>query len=149
MWFFFLVFFPYEWYLVITKSLLHLFIYLCLHPCVFVCDSKCMGMCVPQCAWRSEDNLQKSVLFLLHELWGSKSSRQSWQHLLSHLASFHIIHNQSSGEFFFVLFCFIFVLLFETGFLCSFGACPRTCSVDQAGLKLTEIHLSLPSQCWD
>jgi hypothetical protein len=28
--------------------------------------------------------------------------------------------------------------------LCSSG-CSRTCSVDQAGLKLTEIHLPLPT----
>ena len=30
---------------------------------------------------------------------------------------------------------------FETGFLCSFGACPGIHSVEQAGLELTEIHL--------
>jgi hypothetical protein len=27
--------------------------------------------------------------------------------------------------------------------------CPGTHSVDQAGLELTEIHLPLPSKCWD
>ena len=27
-----------------------------------------------------------------------------------------------------------------TGFLCSFGACPGTCSVGQAGLELIEIR---------
>ena len=32
----------------------------------------------------------------------------------------------------------------KTGFLCSFGACPGTRSVDQAGLELTEISLPLP-----
>jgi hypothetical protein len=32
--------------------------------------------------------------------------------------------------------------------LYNFG-CPRTSSVDQAGLKLTEICLPLPSKCWD
>ena len=36
---------------------------------------------------------------------------------------------------------------FETGFLCSFGVCPGTPSVDQAGLTVTEISvcLCLPS----
>ena len=38
----------------------------------------------------------------------------------------------------------LFVLFFETGFLCSFGACLGTRSVDQAGLELTEIHVPLP-----
>ena len=33
-------------------------------------------------------------------------------------------------------------------FLYSLG-CPGTCSVDQAGLKLAEIHLSLPPKCSD
>ena len=31
---------------------------------------------------------------------------------------------------------------FETGFLCGFGACSGTSSVDQAGLELTDIHHS-------
>ena len=35
---------------------------------------------------------------------------------------------------------------FETGFLCSFGACPGTRSVGQVGLKLTEMHLLLPPE---
>ena len=30
----------------------------------------------------------------------------------------------------------------KAGFPCSFEACPETCSVDQAGLELREIHLS-------
>lgn len=38
----------------------------------------------------------------------------------------------------------IIILFFKTVFLCSSG-CPVLCSVDQALLKLTEIHLSLPS----
>ncbi|KAH0508247.1 Cytochrome P450 3A25 [Microtus ochrogaster] len=37
----------------------------------------------------------------------------------------------------------------QTGFLCGFGACPGTSSVDQAGLELTEIRLPLPPECWD
>ena len=44
------------------------------------------------------------------------------------------------------LFSFWF---FETGFLCSFGDCPGTSSVDQAGLKLAEIRLPLPPEGWD
>ncbi|KAH0503848.1 Olfactory receptor 2T29 [Microtus ochrogaster] len=35
------------------------------------------------------------------------------------------------------------------GFLCGFGACPGTSSVDQGGLELTEIRLPLPPECWD
>ena len=31
----------------------------------------------------------------------------------------------------------------EIEFLCSFGACPGTSSIDQAGLKLKDIHLPL------
>ena len=45
--------------------------------------------------------------------------------------------------------CLLLLLLlwfFETGFLCSFGACPGTSSVDQAGLELC---LPLPPECWD
>ena len=53
------------------------------------------------------------------------------------------IWSKAKGPSFFVC------LFFETGFLCSFGACPGTPSVDQAGLELTEIRLSLPSECWD
>ena len=41
-----------------------------------------------------------------------------------------------------VLFCFLF---FETGFF----VCPGTSTVAQAGIKLTEIHLSLLPGCWD
>ena len=32
--------------------------------------------------------------------------------------------------------------------VCSLG-CPETCSVAQADLKLTEIHLPLSPECWD
>ena len=39
---------------------------------------------------------------------------------------------------------FFFFLIFQDRVsLCSFGACPGTCSVDQADLELTEINLSL------
>ena len=50
--------------------------------------------------------------------------------------------------FFFNLW-FFFFFFFETGFLCGFGTCPGTSSVDQAGLELTEIRLPLPPECWD
>ena len=44
---------------------------------------------------------------------------------------------------------FCFVLFFShTRFLCN-PSCPGTHSVDQAILKLTEIHLPLPPECWD
>ena len=38
-----------------------------------------------------------------------------------------------------LLFCFV---LFDTGFLCSFGACPGTRSVDQGGLELKDLPAS-------
>ena len=42
-------------------------------------------------------------------------------------------------------FLFVLVWFFETAFsLYNSPACPGTCFVDQAGLKLTEIHLPLP-----
>ena len=44
---------------------------------------------------------------------------------------------------------FLFVFVFpDRVSLCSPG-CPGTCSLDQAGLKLTEILLSLSLECWD
>jgi hypothetical protein len=50
------------------------------------------------------------------------------------------------GEF----VCFFVCLLVEKGFLCvNSHGCPGTCSVDQAGLEITEIHLPLPCECWD
>ena len=57
---------------------------------------------------------------------------------------------ESRGFFLFVcLLAFLFLFFFEIGFLCGFGACPGTHSVDQAGLKLTEICVPLPTECWD
>ena len=43
-----------------------------------------------------------------------------------------------------------FVFVFKTGSLlqCS-SVCPGAFYVDQASLELTEIHLYLPSECWD
>ena len=46
----------------------------------------------------------------------------------------------------FVHFVIIVCFFQDRVSLCSFGACPRTCSVDQAGLKLTEINLPLPPE---
>ena len=46
-------------------------------------------------------------------------------------------------------FFFLVCLLFKTGFLSSFGACSGTHYVAQAGLKLIEICLPLPPECWD
>lgn len=43
--------------------------------------------------------------------------------------------------FFFLLFAFFFFSSSETGFLFRSPGCPRTYSVDQAGLELTEISL--------
>ena len=48
-----------------------------------------------------------------------------------------------------LFFGFIYFLVFlDWVCLCSSG-CPGTHSVDQADLKLTEIHPPLPSDCWD
>ena len=41
-------------------------------------------------------------------------------------------HTEVKGQLSF----FVFVVFFKTGFLCSFGACPGTHSVDQADLEL-------------
>ena len=42
-----------------------------------------------------------------------------------------------------ILFVYLFVFCFETGFLCYSSGCPGACFVDQAGLKFTETHLLL------
>ena len=42
------------------------------------------------------------------------------------------------------------VFVFQGRFsLSNSPGCPRTRSVDQAGLEFTEIHLPLPPECWD
>jgi hypothetical protein len=46
----------------------------------------------------------------------------------------------------------VFVFSFQTEFLCVISPIPgypRTCFVDQAGFKLTEIRLLLPRKHWD
>ena len=50
---------------------------------------------------------------------------------------------------FWVLFLCLFLVFQDRFSLFSFGACPGTHSVDQAGLKLTEICLPLPPECWN
>jgi hypothetical protein len=46
--------------------------------------------------------------------------------------------------------CFVclFVCFSDRISLCG-PSCPGTCSVDQAGLELVEIHLPLPLEYWD
>lgn len=56
--------------------------------------------------------------------------------------------------FFYVLFCImVFLFLFfpwRQNFFGYPGLCPRTSSVEEVDLKLTEIHhLPLPPDCWD
>ena len=41
---------------------------------------------------------------------------------------------------------YLFVCFSRQIFVCSFGACTETLSVDHAGLELTEIHLLLPPE---
>ena len=42
-----------------------------------------------------------------------------------------------------------YLFVSETLFLCvALAVLPRTNSVDQGGLELTEIHLPLPPKCW-
>jgi hypothetical protein len=45
-------------------------------------------------------------------------------------------------------FGFLFLFVWDRVSLYSSG-CPGTYYVDHAGLKLTEIHLPLPPECWD
>ena len=50
----------------------------------------------------------------------------------------------------YLLFFFLSFFFFETGFLRSFLVpVLELALVDQAGLELTEICLSLPPECWD
>ena len=58
-------------------------------------------------------------------------------------------HMLGDFELGFLFVCFGFLGFFETESLCSFGACPGTHSLDQDGLKLTEIYLLLLPKCWD
>ena len=45
-----------------------------------------------------------------------------------------------------VLFCFLF---FKIGFSVALNPILELALVDWAGLELTEIHLSLPLECWN
>ena len=60
-----------------------------------------------------------------------------------------IINKENVGWAWWMVHTFLFVCFVfrDRVSLCSPG-CPRTYSVDQAGPKLTEIHLSLPPECW-
>ena len=44
---------------------------------------------------------------------------------------------------------FLSVVVVETRFYCSFGACPGAQCVYHGVLELTEICLFLPPKCWD
>ena len=48
-----------------------------------------------------------------------------------------------------ILLCFVCFCFFEIRFLCVVLAVLDLALVDQAGLKFTEIYLSLPPECWD
>ena len=54
--------------------------------------------------------------------------------------------------YFFLNILFVIVLVFtflRQGFSVALEPVLELDLVDQAGLELTEIHLSLPSRCWD
>ena len=66
------------------------------------------------------------------------------------------IHVVSSGSKHFLkastvyMVSYLFILVFRDKVcLCNSPSSPGTHSVGQAGLILTEIHLPLPSKCWD
>lgn len=44
---------------------------------------------------------------------------------------------------------YILIWFFEKGFLCIFGACLELAFVDQTGLKLIKICVTLPPEWWD
>ena len=54
---------------------------------------------------------------------------------------------EEQQDFFFVVVVIVVLGFFETGFLSNYGASPGTHSVDQADLRLTEIHLPLLPKC--
>ena len=71
--------------------------------------------------------------------------RQQGQLLISHL----LLHSREAWTLAFsslTAFCFVF---WDRVSLCNSIGCSGTCSVDQAVLELTEIHLLLPPECWD
>lgn len=45
---------------------------------------------------------------------------------------------------YYLFVCVLFILVFFLEILCSFGLCPGTHSMDQSGLRVTDIRLSLP-----
>ena len=56
------------------------------------------------------------------------------------------IHLEYVSSLGFVLLCFY---TWDRVSLYNSPGCPRTCSVDQTGLELTETHLPLVPECWD
>ena len=49
-----------------------------------------------------------------------------------------------------IIFLFgVFLFFSRQGFSVALGPVLELALVDQAGLELTEIHLALPSECWD
>ena len=94
-----------------------------------------------------------------HQTAREKSENSSYWALEFELV-LQIIGLQSFVSFNFVVigcvFAFVFVFVFsfwffETGFLCAtaLAGCPGIHFVDQASLRLTEIHLPLPPEYWD
>ena len=87
----------------------------------------------------------------------SVSSRPAWSTRASSRTGFKATEkpflNKKKCTYCFVfLFFVLFVLFSEIGFLCvTVLAVLELALVDQAGLKLTEIHLPLPlpPECWD
>jgi hypothetical protein len=74
----------------------------------------------------------------------ASSTLQFWDYnLYCHALQFLFQSHITDKHIAFVLFRFVFKTASH------YLGCPRTHSVDQAGLKITEIHLPLPPKCWD
>ena len=68
----------------------------------------------------------------------------------SHCPQLWVQVMQKTFLFFLLFFVYLFVLVFQHRvYLCDSSDCPETHFIDQAGLELTEIHLSLPTKFWD
>ena len=82
----------------------------------------------------------------------SKHTQIHSQHTQTHNIHEHThTHKVKDCPLYFLVCLFICLLLVFQGNIsqCSFGACPRTHCVDQTGIKLTELFLTLPPECWD
>ena len=71
---------------------------------------------------------------------------QKWESYLLELEVFDRLVRRTLGT---ELQSFCLFVCFEIGFLCEKVLTVLELSVDQAGLKLTEIRLPLPPECWD